>query len=505
MKWFQALVGLLLAFTVVQFVSSQTCSNLDADVIIIGAGMSGVSSAKRLQENGINKILILEASSRVGGRMRSAAFAGVTVNLGAGWISGLDPMAPELHPVYEMAQTCGGEPLRGSIFDGESVSFYDSQGGTNFTGEKALRYDDYYAAFDGASVIAANLTENGQCAGASYRYALNSSGWVPTTPEDNWIDWSNFDLSEGELPVTGSACFAVIDDTFTDFTSPDTAYGSSYTVTDAEGYDKLPKCLIEKVLEDEQARLQFDSKVTEIDWSNENCVCITANMIRYCARYAISTVSVGVLRSNAIRFVPELPESKNEVLQKFTMARYTHLLVEFSEVFWDDTDTINHIHEDRGYFAQFFNLHRAFPENPKALKVFISGDLTERVLGQSEADTAAEIEQIMTNIYPGRNVNLTNILIPDWWLNPLFLGTWGHRNVNITLEDPPKLASPINNLYFSGEATSTRFWGYVHGAYYTGIDTADKIIQIENKATTVQISSLVLGLCTLCAALYSMQ
>jgi hypothetical protein len=38
------------------------------DVIIIGAGISGLSSAKWLVDNGVNNVLVLEARDRVGGR-----------------------------------------------------------------------------------------------------------------------------------------------------------------------------------------------------------------------------------------------------------------------------------------------------------------------------------------------------------------------------------------------------------------------------------------------------
>lgn len=54
--------------------------NPDQDVIIIGAGIAGLSAAWRLRDR---KILVLEADDRVGGRIRSEARGDYWLNLGA--------------------------------------------------------------------------------------------------------------------------------------------------------------------------------------------------------------------------------------------------------------------------------------------------------------------------------------------------------------------------------------------------------------------------------------
>ncbi len=46
----------------------------DFKVIIIGSGMSGLSAAIKLVENGIKDILILEANDRLGGRICTMPF-----------------------------------------------------------------------------------------------------------------------------------------------------------------------------------------------------------------------------------------------------------------------------------------------------------------------------------------------------------------------------------------------------------------------------------------------
>jgi len=101
------LQGLVLA--PLQLTYSQSCENADAEVLILGAGISGITAAKTLQDNGITNFTILEQRDRIGGRINSSRFAGATIELGAQWIVGADPSAPlnMKNPIIRLAQQCG--------------------------------------------------------------------------------------------------------------------------------------------------------------------------------------------------------------------------------------------------------------------------------------------------------------------------------------------------------------------------------------------------------------
>ncbi|RRT46317.1 hypothetical protein B296_00046993 [Ensete ventricosum] len=81
-----------------------------ASVIIIGAGMSGISAAKTLSDAGVKDILILEATNRIGGRIRNTYFADLNVETGANWIEGVH--GEEQNPIWEMAQQLGLRTFR---------------------------------------------------------------------------------------------------------------------------------------------------------------------------------------------------------------------------------------------------------------------------------------------------------------------------------------------------------------------------------------------------------
>ena len=44
---------------------SQPCENPDAEVLILGAGMSGISAARTLYENGVTDFIILEQARNI--------------------------------------------------------------------------------------------------------------------------------------------------------------------------------------------------------------------------------------------------------------------------------------------------------------------------------------------------------------------------------------------------------------------------------------------------------
>ena len=57
------------------------------DVIVIGAGISGLVAASTLIQKGAN-VIILEAKNYIGGRIRTDRSLGVPFEYGAGWIHG---------------------------------------------------------------------------------------------------------------------------------------------------------------------------------------------------------------------------------------------------------------------------------------------------------------------------------------------------------------------------------------------------------------------------------
>ncbi|BFF91569.1 peroxisomal N(1)-acetyl-spermine/spermidine oxidase [Drosophila madeirensis] len=83
--------------------SSSSAVSTNAKILIIGAGMAGLSAANHLLQNGCDDFLIVEARGRVGGRIVSIPLSNnQKVELGANWIHGVLG-----NPIFELAMQHG--------------------------------------------------------------------------------------------------------------------------------------------------------------------------------------------------------------------------------------------------------------------------------------------------------------------------------------------------------------------------------------------------------------
>lgn len=100
---------------------------LDRDVVIIGAGPSGLTAAYELRKAG-KSVAVLEARDRVGGRTWSEDMDGATIEIGGQWIS------PDQTGLYSLIEELGIETYE-RYKDGASVYISEAGQRTVYTGE----------------------------------------------------------------------------------------------------------------------------------------------------------------------------------------------------------------------------------------------------------------------------------------------------------------------------------------------------------------------------------
>lgn len=415
----------------------------DKSVIIIGAGISGLIAAKKLKENGFN-VIVLEAQDKVGGRLRTDRTLGVGFDEGASWIHGING-----NPITSLAEQAGMNTFE--TLD-ESRKSYDIGG--------VLRDSAVYdSAEDELYSILNSMMNNGN---TSQSFETIFANLQPTKINDRlWkfllSTYVTFDT--GDLNNLSSLLY----------NEGEEFDGAEKIATN--GYDTIPNFLANGI------NIQLNQRVSKIDYSNPT-VKITHNGISTEADYVLVTVPLGVLKANAIQFVPSLPSAKQIAIQKIGMNCVNKFLLTWDTAFWDDVQYISYTPEIKDKFNYFVNVKKFHP-TVNALITFAYADYGRLTETMTDAQIIDEIMLHLKDIYGNSIPNPTNLLRTKWQTNENSFGAYSYTAVGTEMQHFDDLAEEVNDkLFFAGEHTEADYFSTVHGAYLSGIREANKIIDL---------------------------
>lgn len=427
-----------------------SCSN-DSDgqktngktVIVVGAGISGLAAAKKLKENGFN-VIVLEAQSKVGGRLKTNRSLGVAFDEGASWIHGTAG-----NPITSLAQQAG---MNTAFTDDESILAYDIGGVLHSDSNFSDREDKFYTVLE-------TLKNNGSST-KSFETVFNEL--YPTYCNDRL--WKFFlstylTFDTGDLNMLSSLLY-----------NEGEEFGGEERIS-VNGYDTIPSYLAIGL------NIQLNQKVTKIDYSNTK-ILISHNGTVTEADYVLVTVPLGVLKANKIEFVPSLPNTKQNAIQKIGVNCVNKFLLTWETAFWDDEQYICYTPDIKDKFNYFVNVKKYQP-TVNALMTFAYADKARQTENMTDQQIIEEIMTHLRDIY-GNNIPYPkNILRTKWQTNEYSYGSYSYTAVGTEMRHFDDLAEEIDDkIFFAGEHTETDYFSTAHGAYLSGIREADKIIAL---------------------------
>ncbi|CAI0398719.1 unnamed protein product [Linum tenue] len=304
-----AAMSLISLFVTLLFSAAKAAQS--PSVIVVGAGMSGISAAKTLYEAGIKDILILEASSRIGGRMLKADFSGYTVEMGANWYNSGGPVA---NPLVDLAKKVN---LKSYINDYSNIAenTYKQEGGlypkkdVEKVDEVATARDEYCSNF--SKMLSRNKKKD---VDVSILASQRLYGRPPLTPLEMVIDFYHNDYEDAEPPKVTSLKHTYPRAQFEE-------HGEyPHFVMDPRGFEVLVQYLASQILKKgSPVQLKLKKVAREIAYSKSGVTIKTEDGSTYSANYVIVSASVGVLQSDLIQFKPTLPVDTN-LFQSFPFA-----------------------------------------------------------------------------------------------------------------------------------------------------------------------------------------
>ncbi|CAI7575150.1 unnamed protein product [Penicillium discolor] len=456
-------------------------ANENTDVVIIGAGLAGLSAAHDVLCAGLSCV-VLEARDRVGGKTWSSALnGGGVIDLGAGWINDTNQSK-----VYTLAKRYGAEVIEQNTQGNAVLQDFDS----NCT---PFVYGDL-PSFDKATQ--AHLAEIRDICEAECQ-ALDT--WKPQDSSLDSITFEAYLRSRGASEVaiaTGTVWTrAMLGQDPKDISAlyflnycksgggllqmrSDRKDGGQY-LRIRQGTQHFSLGLASSLPEN---TVRLSSPVHSVIQNADKSVKVQAGGVVYGARKVIITVPTPAMKT--ISFHPKLPPAKQAWIESTTYGYYTKAMMEFRSPFWVK--------------AGFCGLAQSFigpasvvrdscsPEDKKyVLTCFMSGDPGRAWSSLSQKEREESLLQQLGKLFGAANIDKEFIQLTAYeWVNDEWAG-WGCPCTALTpgvldTLGPDALRESAGNLHFAGTETAGEWKGYMEGAIRSGERAAAEVVKTLN-------------------------
>jgi len=440
------------------------------DVIVIGAGLAGLNAALLLEDFGL-RVRVLEASSRIGGRLYTLDDVAGKPEAGGNQIG--TAYARTVDTANRLGLKL--EPnARSPLLREERMVLY--VGGKRYTladwGNatdnpmpemfRALPPDRVLSRLIGASPLASV---------AEWRDPKHAALDVPVTQllETGGIGRAAREL----LQVTNG-----LGDTLAE-TSLLNLYYSQTNITEiikikgptqnvVGGNQRLPEAMARALKGD----VLMQQAVRAIDSTKDGVVvrCEDGSMHR--ARFVVCALPLPAMRR--VAFTPALPVVHAEAVKQLAYGKVTQIHLEVTRPFWSDDGLAPYMWSDGP-------LERVFPQdskgdgNPQSVIVWVNGAGCASWDALDDAALMARASAELAKVYPASKGALKFAKRVAWHRNGLAGGSWANWAPGQISRYAVALSVPSGRVHFAGEHTGHTFRG-MEAAMESGERAASEIL-----------------------------
>jgi monoamine oxidase len=439
------------------------------DVIVVGAGLAGLTAARRVRAAG-RSVLVLEARRRVGGRNLDHPIGrgGDVVELGGEWAG------PGQDRVLALAKHLGVHIFE-TYAKGDSVYYSGGQRQT-YSGDIPPGNPASLVELE-ASIIQLNQMA-GQVPVESPWDAPNADQWDEQSVAA-WVDDNNHTQEARDLArlairgVYGEEAaqislldlLAAIQGVGGDF---NTLIGSAQSLRFVGGPQQLSIKLARRLGD----IVRLGSPVMAIDWRRRVVVHTPAGAFR--CRRAILTLPKPL--ASRIRYRPDLPPAHDQLLQRQPMGAVTKVHAIYDTPFWREAGLNGSAISTAGPVEIVYD--NSPPDGrPGVLVGFMEGDESRKLFGASRAKRRhATLESL--GRYFGDEARHPRAYVDKVWAKERYTrGAYGSYNPPGVLTSLGESASGrVGPLHFAGADYSPEWPGYMDGAIRSGERTAHQVL-----------------------------
>lgn len=410
-------------------------------VLVIGAGMAGLSAARSLAGAGW-PVRVIEARDRIGGRVHTDRAWGAPLEMGASWIHGTAD-----NPLTRLARQARAQLVPTDYYSWARLVI-----------DPRLPRLDYDPTLWRAFVERARYQADGGSLAAAIDTAVG--GAALSTSDRAELDFYLTTEIEDEFAADADQLSAIT------FDEGDYTGGDQVVVTN--GYDALPKLLADGL------RIELNTPVTAIAQRGDTVV-VRAEDRSFSGPAAIVTVPLGVLKAGAITFDPPLPGRHRHAIDALGFGVLAKSFFRFDRRGWTaDNAFYQYLSADNGWWAQWFT--PPADAGPIVL-AFNAGDRGRAVESAAADELMATAQPIAHRLF-GDDASPVEVKTSNWSADPYARGAYSFHAPGSGLDDRRRLQEPISDrLYLAGEAVGIDDPATVHGAMSSGRRAAEELMR----------------------------
>ncbi|XP_057533857.1 lysine-specific histone demethylase 1 homolog 3 [Amaranthus tricolor] len=490
-------------------------------IIVVGAGPAGLTAARHLQRQGFS-VNVLEARSRIGGRVYTdRSSLSVPVDLGASIITGVEADVVSERRPDPSSLICGQLGLELTVLNSD-CPLYDI-----VTGQKVpLDVDEaleaeFNSLLDETVLVVAQHGENATKMSLEdgLEYGLKRRRRVLSGTENGKFEISQpltgtfyqeedaegchpaeqMDSREETLPLERRVldwhfahleygCAAMLKEVSLPHWNQDDVYGGfggAHCMIKG-GYSAVVDSIAQGL------SINLNQVVADISYGTTGSagsdICShkvkvsTFSGNEFFGDAVLITVPLGCLKADSIKFSPPLPKWKHSAIQRLGFGVLNKVVMEFPEVFWDDTvdyfGATAQTSDLRGRCFMFWNVKKTV--GAPVLIALVVGKAAKDGQDLSPSDHVNHALSVLRKLFGYTAVpDPVASVVTDWGRDPFSYGAYSYVAVGASGEDYDIIGRPVENcLFFAGEATCKEHPDTVGGAMMSGLREAVRIIDI---------------------------
>lgn len=441
-----------------------------SEVLVIGAGLSGLRAAEYLTNAGVD-VTVLEARDRVGGRLWSQSLGNGVFDVGGQWIG------PGQHRMYAMAKRLGlvtfptyddGKKILGV---GDKISYYRAAiprvGPLDMVQiGLALSYLELVRrSVDPSKPWAARAARRLDAVSVE---ALKQKLWLSRSIDASFDAALRviFGVENSELSVLHFLAYQNAGGGLLKLAEIRGGAQQDRIEGGAQGFAKgLAAALGDKVM--------LSTPVHAIERQGSSAVVFSGTQ-RFEAKRVI--LALPPLLSGRMRHLPELPQPTQQLLQRFPMGMTIKVLATYERPFWRAKGFSGEAVLDSGPFSVVFDNCDVNGRQPALVGFSVAQPGREFARLPADERKRRALAEFVRLFGPEAR-DATAYVEQNWAAEEYSQGCpVGVLGTGVWTTSGHALREPVGPIHFAGTETATEWMGYMEGAVQAGERAAEEVL-----------------------------